>query len=517
MTDTMPVTAQRKKTDEQTENRTLELEVKDFGPIVQAKVDLRPMTVFVGPSNTGKSYLAILIYALHRFFGTYFMGRHFRRSLWFPLDWDIGDISEDSAGALLNAIFSITVDSSDEDSIVLPPLIADKLRSGFGEQADMLSSEIARCFGVDEIDALIRRGQTSRASIAIRQQIGDASHTLDHVISLNRNPVFDAMIPRKVSIPGDSETGTGMWTRLLERIQYLDPVEENAPSLKLRIQGMFSLLAHKLLPALFGPLHSPSYYLPADRTGIMHAHSAVVNALIARASSAGIRPAANTPMLSGVLADFLEQLIRIDSTEHPRRNGIRDISGSIEDKILDGSVRVNQSTLINYPRFTYRPRGWKKDLPLANASSMISELAPVVLYLRHVIKSGDILIVEEPESHLHPAIQVKCIRAFARAVKSGVRVIMITHSEWLLEELSNIVRRSQIPAEKCRDSGNNETALRPEQVGVWLFEPKQRPKGTLVKEVFPEESNLYPSGFDGVAHALYNDWADITRRIGDNS
>ena len=90
MTDTMPVTAQRKKTDEQTENRTLELEVKDFGPIVQAKVDLRPMTVFVGPSNTGKSYLAILIYALHRFFGTYFMGRHFRRSLWFPLDWDIG-------------------------------------------------------------------------------------------------------------------------------------------------------------------------------------------------------------------------------------------------------------------------------------------------------------------------------------------------------------------------------------------------------------------------------------------
>ena len=27
------------------------------------------MTVFVGPSNTGKSYLAILIYALHSFFG----------------------------------------------------------------------------------------------------------------------------------------------------------------------------------------------------------------------------------------------------------------------------------------------------------------------------------------------------------------------------------------------------------------------------------------------------------------
>lgn len=42
------------------------LDVENFGPIVRASVDVRPLTVFVGPSNTGKSYLAILLYALHR-------------------------------------------------------------------------------------------------------------------------------------------------------------------------------------------------------------------------------------------------------------------------------------------------------------------------------------------------------------------------------------------------------------------------------------------------------------------
>ena len=46
----------------------LELEVNDFGPIIAGKIDLRPLTVFVGPSNTGKSYLATLIYALHKHF-----------------------------------------------------------------------------------------------------------------------------------------------------------------------------------------------------------------------------------------------------------------------------------------------------------------------------------------------------------------------------------------------------------------------------------------------------------------
>ena len=50
------------------QDRNLMLSVRDLGPIYRAEVELRPLTVFVGPSNTGKSYLAILIYALHKFF-----------------------------------------------------------------------------------------------------------------------------------------------------------------------------------------------------------------------------------------------------------------------------------------------------------------------------------------------------------------------------------------------------------------------------------------------------------------
>ena len=49
----------------------LGLTVSNFGPIAEASIELRPMSVFVGPSNTGKSYMAALIYALHRFFGGY--------------------------------------------------------------------------------------------------------------------------------------------------------------------------------------------------------------------------------------------------------------------------------------------------------------------------------------------------------------------------------------------------------------------------------------------------------------
>jgi len=181
----------------------------------------------------------------------------------------------------------------------------------------------------------------------------------------------------------------------------------------------------------------------------------------------------------------------------------------MEELILGGSVRIDRSTHADYPRFAYRPHGWKDDLALANASSMVSELAPVVLYLRHMIEPGSVLIVEEPESHLHPAMQVALMRQLAALVDAGIRVIITTHSEWLLEELANIVRRSELPEAERGD----EIALRAHQVGAWLFEPKQRPKGSVVKEIRLENSGLYPSGYDQVASALHNEWADISSRM----
>ncbi len=44
----------------------IRIEVENFGPVARARVELKPLTVFIGPNNTGKSYLATLIYAISR-------------------------------------------------------------------------------------------------------------------------------------------------------------------------------------------------------------------------------------------------------------------------------------------------------------------------------------------------------------------------------------------------------------------------------------------------------------------
>ena len=59
---------------ETTTHPEVQISATNFGPIVSGTVDLRPLTVFVGPSNTGKTYFATLIYASHRLSGLGFGG-----------------------------------------------------------------------------------------------------------------------------------------------------------------------------------------------------------------------------------------------------------------------------------------------------------------------------------------------------------------------------------------------------------------------------------------------------------
>ena len=156
---------------------TLDLAVSDFGPIVEANVDLRPLTVFVGPSNTGKSYLAILIYAMHCFFGGTGAGKR-RRLGSFIRRLQIAQgsgtpLSAESMDALAGwtRTMSSAIDG-EEDAVlsdVLPEPVSKVIRERFSRVQDLknaekdLDAEIMRCFGVDAIEGLIRRPGRGKA------------------------------------------------------------------------------------------------------------------------------------------------------------------------------------------------------------------------------------------------------------------------------------------------------------------------------------------------------------------
>ena len=466
------------------------IDVSDFGPIVRASVDVRPLTVFAGPSNTGKSYLAMLVYALHRCFGPPVRSGFGLqgRTYWFS-DASVNPLPDEEKLATRFAEWWST--GGREHRRPLPEDLAKAFRTALEELTgaeEHLAAEVSRCFGVDGIDELVRRGsaeERSTATIRIPASVDDEQTR--YTFEFGRGPM--RLFGHVPALPA---TNSGI------------PDEERG--------GLFLLYGFLdvMCNSVIGPLIRNAHYLPADRTGVMHSHQVVVSTLIQGATTTGLRRSTSVPMLSGVLADFLNDLIAMGQGKESVPDGM---ARRLEENLLAGAIRLKQSET-GYPSFAYRPTDWDTDLPLMRTSSMISELAPVVLYLRYLVRPSDVLIIEEPESHLHPAMQAAFARELARLVRSGVRVMVTTHSEWILEALANLVRLSELPESTRKGIAGSDVALSSAEVGAWMFTPSDDGAGSTVEEmVLDTEAGNFPAGYGEITESLYNDWARIANRI----
>ena len=515
----------------------LGLKVTNFGPIVEADVELRPLTVFVGPSNTGKSYLAILIYALHQLFARHLdplrvllPGLSDDNPLQAPLSHDL---PTESVDALLGWLEQLPKEPEPVSLATLPtlPITATDLVRDAMRSSDALGgafrTDVARCFGVGSAVAQLIRSTSrggSRIVVGRRQPSEESTQPsivhVEHEFSMRhgrKQPYeFKTSVPLEADLQFSTHIPILVFASVFHAMRRADEINDSETLSGAHwANNLIASLRNMALAHSAGPLSRPAYYLPADRTGVMHAHRAVVGAVIDRASNAGIVDAPNVPTLSGVMGDFLRELIMIGDKEQPDTGDGDVLASALERDVLDGAVAVERSEA-NYPTFVYRPAGPGKDLPIMRSSSMVSELAPVVLYLRHYVKPGDTLIIEEPESHLHPAMQAEFALHLVRLVHAGVRVIVTTHSEWILDQFANLVRLSDLSEEERKGLRGGDAALSANDIGFWLFKPNARRRGSVVQElkVDPEAGGLL-SGYDEVAEQLYNEWAEIGNRIAD--
>ena len=147
---------------------------------------------------------------------------------------------------------------------------------------------------------------------------------------------------------------------------------------------------------------------------------------------------------------------------------------------------------------------------------MISELAPLVLFLTGVIHVGDTLIIEEPEAHLHPAAQTQVAMTLARLVRAGVRVLITTHSDWLLKQIGILIREGELEEQLGKQPSESAlpSALHPNEVGVWLFRQDGTDQGSTIQEIpFDRSEGVEPDEYYDVAEELYNRSADLQNRL----
>jgi energy-coupling factor transporter ATP-binding protein EcfA2 len=117
-----------------------------------------------------------------------------------------------------------------------------------------------------------------------------------------------------------------------------------------------------------------------------------------------------------------------------------------------------------------------RDLPglslgLHLSASVVKSLAGLVFYFRHLATPGDLIIIDEPELNLHPDSQRKVTQILARAVRRGFKVMISTHSDYVIREIDHLIMLSKLSPEEAADiEYDSSWALDPGEVGVYLFD-----------------------------------------------
>ena len=109
------------------------------------------------------------------------------------------------------------------------------------------------------------------------------------------------------------------------------------------------------------------------------------------------------------------------------------------------------------------------------------------------------MIIDEPEAHLHPAAQQQMAAALSFMVRSGLRVLITTHSHYMVEQLSAFVNASKLD-EKTRKRAlsrrrctwqRRHLPQRRRNRRLQLRSFREEHGGSVVKEIFMGEEYEY--------------------------
>ncbi len=400
--------------------KPVKFKFRNIGPVKDAELELGDLTVIAGRNNTGKTYIVYTLYGFLKMWKTWpkwFVLRHEKQpEAEFP-DWDHLAKQLAESGHYTFPLDDKALDRQRKWVIQL-------LTQGFSEDAlsDVFSSQHGTFEG--SFIEIVYRREKSKPPRSFKTEV-----TKGRLFSIecDGTKAVITMDETKPQFPPASLAGYVAYHYVLFLLDSLFP----DPFILSAERFGISLFYRELdftKNQLVDLLQKMGDDKNRDRISPYR--------LVDRATSRYALPIKDNIDYTRSIPDLRGR--KSDLREYKLFDDIKDM--------MDGYYGASEDDI----RFISKTRGKGRsfNIPLHLASSSVRGLSDFYFYLRHVAKSNHLLIIDEPESHLDTANQVLLARLLARMVRAGLKVLITTHSDYLIMEINNLVMLSKPFADK---------------------------------------------------------------------
>lgn len=397
-------------------------------PLREAEIELGDFTIIAGKNNSGKTYLA---YALYGFLKQCRLGPAERRAAHIGIpDWhwsaEPGDRGADEQGPTWDQILAEVVRTGRVALRVSPEALASHRRHIF--------NLLARDFVGEHLSSVFQTPPDEFREARVEFDCDSAEFA--------RRFVFPYAPRAQIVLDYDGDT-----------------LKLNTRGDDGQAAGQHPWLAGGLLRAYSGFLLSPlphPFVLTGERFGIAlfyreldFTKNQLVELLQEHARKSDPKQTEFPYIVIDKAASRYAMPIR-DNIHYTRslpdrnggtRNGLGIEVGRDLENLADGRFTAAEGEL-RYRALDGDKRSF--DIPLHRASSSARALMDFDFYVRHDAQRGQLLIVDEPESHLDVDNQVALARLLVRLTSAGIRVLVTTHSDYFVKEINNLIMATRL-------------------------------------------------------------------------
>ncbi len=475
----------------------MKFQITELAKINKANINIKNLTIFVGKNSTNKSYMAHTVYMLNKILSQFTDSKYGRNryidKLFFQYIKDLRVLE------ILEQIKKL--DFAVKEKEYVEQIDIDEYHTEFYR-------EVSFDFGSIDTDSILLSCYQFILENII-QSVNESFNTAENIlkkITFSKNKYFKKDIfkqNRIVIINDDVDTDHVIVLRTIFKKVALTFYNQKACK--------------------------EEFYFPASRTGFVLTFDEIVSGVLR--DRFGGQPTATK--LTEPTIDFISGFADIKSgkfgdeafgmsglfsvdLDKQSKYKMKKLFEFIEDRIIKGKI-IEDKKEQSYTRFYLQTNKAKKvDLHLTSSATV--ELLPLIIFLKHFSKIDDrLLVIEEPEAHLHPKAQIEMARLLVMLVNSGAKVLITTHSDYILSELSNCIKLYDAD-DNIRDSYlekyklDKNSIIDKNKISAYLF--KDDKNDVEVKELKIGKFGISNENFDDILDELLERTEEINELIG---